>query len=392
MATITLSQSFLERDLSGLFTPVAVKDSVKSIFSDLQGDVSFNEDVPKNGILKNPTFSGTAGEYKTNGSVIYKINSAGDVSGSSNFKGAAITTDRGNINLTGAFSINSSFDGNYSSSQKLTNISYVDEGGSTWSVVGGYNLINKYSATNDKTTHSYSESFQSFTSTDSNKNSINFVGNLKWNYPNDEAVESGYISSLSLNLAGTKLTATGLKLTYNDMLSFELGSVGDLLPQFLIGNDVLTVSSTDSIHEINGYSGNDKIIGSIEDDTIIGGAGSDKLTGGKGADRFLFSTSDFFNENTDGNTTYNKSLDTITDFSIADGDTLSIDDNDVSVFYKTLTLAKKESPEGYFAVTGESKIYYGMMDINDKYAAIPVIVVTGKNIFSADGSGWIDFT
>ncbi len=70
------------------------------------------------------------------------------------------------------------------------------------------------------------------------------------------------------------------------------------------GNDILT-----------GGSGDDLLLGGSGDDTLIGGMGEDIMTGGLGADTFEWTPSDLrvFNE-----------TDTITDFSIAEGDKLDL--------------------------------------------------------------------
>lgn len=62
-------------------------------------------------------------------------------------------------------------------------------------------------------------------------------------------------------------------------------------------------------YTIIGTGGNDILTGSNGNDTLIGGAGDDTLTGGLGKDTFLFT---------------NQGVDTITDFSVSDGDILGI--------------------------------------------------------------------
>jgi Ca2+-binding RTX toxin-like protein len=83
------------------------------------------------------------------------------------------------------------------------------------------------------------------------------------------------------------------------------------------GNDTLNgVSGTDSLiggngtDSLNGGLGNDTLIGGDGTDTLIGAGGTDSLTGGAGADRFAY-------------TANNQGVDTITDFTIADGDRLA---------------------------------------------------------------------
>lgn len=83
------------------------------------------------------------------------------------------------------------------------------------------------------------------------------------------------------------------------------------------GNDTLNgVSGNDSLNGgdgndiLNGGLGTDTLIGGDGNDTLNGGAGTDSLTGGAGADRFAY-------------TANNQGVDTITDFTIADGDLLA---------------------------------------------------------------------
>ncbi len=83
------------------------------------------------------------------------------------------------------------------------------------------------------------------------------------------------------------------------------------------GNDTLNgVSGSDTLiggdgnDSLNGGAGTDTLIGGDGDDSLIGGVGTDTLTGGAGADRFAY-------------TATNQGVDTITDFTIADGDLLA---------------------------------------------------------------------
>lgn len=169
------------------------------------------------------------------------------------------------------------------------------------------------------------------------------------------------------------------------MLSFELGNINDLLPNFLMGNDVLTVSATDAVHEINGYAGNDKITGSTEDDTIIGGAGSDKMAGGKGSDTYLFSKDDFLTENSKGDLIFNKSVDAVSDFNLKDHDTLDFTDLGALSFYATLSEAKNDSAY-LFYVKGSGKIYLNTDTTGDKYTPTVIITLTGNPAVNPEGT------
>ncbi len=63
---------------------------------------------------------------------------------------------------------------------------------------------------------------------------------------------------------------------------------------------------------LNGLEGNDYLYGYGGDDVLIGGAGNDTLIGGAGADTFVFDSS--------------ADVDTVQDFSLADGDKIDISD------------------------------------------------------------------
>src|SRR5690606_27677923 len=78
------------------------------------------------------------------------------------------------------------------------------------------------------------------------------------------------------------------------------------------GND--TLSGGNGNDWIFGQEGNDVITGNGGNDVLSGGSGNNTLTGGTGADTFLFLKTE-----TDG-------LDSITDYSLAQGDKLDISD------------------------------------------------------------------
>ncbi|WP_138470291.1 family 16 glycosylhydrolase [Poseidonocella sp. HB161398] len=77
------------------------------------------------------------------------------------------------------------------------------------------------------------------------------------------------------------------------------------------GSDLL--EGDDGDNEIYGLDGRDQLYGYGGNDTLSGGALKDSLTGGEGADVFYFDT-----------TTLDGYRDTVTDFSIADGDKIDI--------------------------------------------------------------------
>ena len=80
------------------------------------------------------------------------------------------------------------------------------------------------------------------------------------------------------------------------------------------GTDILT-----SIENVTGSNFNDTLIGNDGANTLTGGLGNDILTGGDGADIFKWTSADITSSGT-------PFTDTITDFSIADGDRLDLTD------------------------------------------------------------------
>ena len=90
----------------------------------------------------------------------------------------------------------------------------------------------------------------------------------------------GTINSLTLNLDGQYIEVSGMKLSAAVLYSSSLST---LLPTILSRNDTITGTGVDG-QILDGYGGNDTIIGGEGDDTLIGGAGNDLLNGGMGND------------------------------------------------------------------------------------------------------------
>ena len=92
-----------------------------------------------------------------------------------------------------------------------------------------------------------------------------------------------------------------------------LNATGNNLANTLVGNSAAnTLTGFMGVDVLLGYGGADRLIGGIGNDRLAGGSGADILSGGIGFDTFIF-------ENGTGN-------DQITDFSIASGDRLRLDD------------------------------------------------------------------
>ena len=147
----------------------------------------------------------------------------------------------------------------------------------------------------------------------------------------------------------------------------KISGTGNKLDNLLLGNDGHNI--------LKGMAGND---------TLIGGKGSDTLTGGKGIDTFSFSTSDFLTENESGDFVFNKSVDTISDFNLKDGDLLSFVDS-ILEFYPDLVSAKSAESELFYV---KGTIYFNVDTTALNYTPVAIIKLTGNPKVNAD---FIDF-
>lgn len=426
MATIALTQSFLDADLSSIQSFGAISSEVADINSELLSAPSFGHDEPtvsgNTYTYKNPTYSGTYGEYKLTGSYVEKFDDYGNSQSiSAKYSGLTVLTSSGTIKFNFSMAVSANLStGIGSTSYKSTSTSYVGSDGSKWSLVGSEIFSYKYNANTESETYSYSQSFKSFSSSDADGNSISLSGSIKYNSNTEEY--SGYMTSITVKVNGVTLSSS-VKLSLDDLTDLSLGSVSSLLPSYLSGNDTITLSSTDPVSDaVYGYAGNDKITGSSEDDALYGGdgestgsgndslaggagtdslyggdgsdaldggtdddvlgggAGSDKLTGGKGADIFVFNLDDFFVYKDDGYTIKTTNTDTVADFSVNDGD--SLDGFSIEGYYTTLAEAKNEDMGEYVIYeTSTGKIYYdpdGISSDSSSAAAVVIVILTGK--------------
>ncbi|MBD2548141.1 hypothetical protein H6G65_00775 [Microcystis elabens FACHB-917] len=155
-------------------------------------------------------------------------------------------------------------------------------------------------------------------------------------------------------------------------------AVGDA--DFTLTDTQLTGLGTDTLNGIHqaqliGYSGANRFDASAftlgpvlinagaGNDTLIGGAGNDTLTGGAGADRFRFATA--------LNATTNR--DVITDFSLAQGDTIELENAVFTAFTAAGSLAASAFFIGAAATTSAHRILYN--------------VRTGLLAYDSDGNG-----
>lgn len=111
------------------------------------------------------------------------------------------------------------------------------------------------------------------------------------------------------------LTGDGDGPFYADYL---IGQGGDDTLSGGVGSDRLEGGSGNDT--LRGGTGNDILSGGEGDDLLVGGTGNDILTGGDGADTFQWLSGD------DINSEGGMATDTITDFSVADGDVIDLSD------------------------------------------------------------------
>jgi Ca2+-binding RTX toxin-like protein len=132
---------------------------------------------------------------------------------------------------------------------------------------------------------------------------------------NDLALAAGPLAS-----AGTTTVSITSAVTVDGADRNDLGFTDTFrltVPQVLAGDDLTNdvLSGGAGTQLIYGLDGTDTLTGGNGNDGLFGGLGADNLTGGSGADMFGWETGDL-----DGN------VDTITDFTIGDGDALDISD------------------------------------------------------------------
>ena len=415
MATIKLSRTLLDTDLSNLWTPsqvFAVIDRIGEDFLSLiDGGFTAVDPIISNGgktyTYKNPVVDGYYGNLSMKGSAVIKYDAYGDpVSGSLNFNNFVYVNDEGTLKVSATLtgSDNSS---SYSLKITSTGASYEGSDGSKWSIKESESYSYKYNYNTGAENYSYSDKITSLSSSDTSGNTINYSGNYTYNNATEDY--SGYMTLVTLTVGSTSLKITGLKITYDELLDdsdYSFSTLSEILPAFLTGNDTITVSSTDSPNDaINGYAGNDKITGSNEDDyligddgndTLIGGAGddrlygdggndsldggvgndtlialfgSDKLKGGAGADSFLIGIEgyDFSNLSKVG-------IHTVTDFKIAEGDTINLGDFEADIGIVANKAAGISEEWQLFYDKSSGTVYY---DAEYDGRPVPIVKIIG---------------
>ena len=153
--------------------------------------------------------------------------------------------------------------------------------------------------------------------------------------------------SLNLGLATSQAVNANLSLNLGSGSTFE-NAIGGALADTLTGNSLA--------NSLTGGGGND---------TLIGGAGNDTLVGGLGADRFRFATAT--------NATTNR--DVISDFTIAQGDRIELENAIFTALPTTGPLAASSFLIGTAATNGSQRILYNS--------------ATGLLSYDSDGNGAI---
>lgn len=409
MTTLKLSGDLVDADIAGAASIAQVLADYALIINDLRNGVVLSSEPAgspsgRTQIYKDPDATGSFGEYMLKGAGIVSRGLDGElISYKSQFTSAKATSDNGEASIKAIIDAETT-PKSLTSSIKLDSVNFVGEDSSKWSVTGAYTYKLSQNSVTGEGSAVESMVITSVSSMDVEGNSLRFNGNVKFDYATEEYV--GYFTSMTLSFGsdsltssgyGTKITATGLKMTYEDLLALEAELVDDLLPYMLKGNDIITTADKDPTDTIFGYTGNDRITGSSEDDQIYGGDGESKnsgndtlrggagddelfgedgddileggagddllnggsgqntLKGGKGADKFIldFANFDFTSKGKIGVTV-------VADYKTSEDDELELDDafGEVAV-YKTLKAAQADMSTStviYESSTG--KMYY----------------------------------
>ena len=135
--------------------------------------------------------------------------------------------------------------------------------------------------------------------------------------------------------------------TVASSVSFSLAAIANVENLTLTGTAANGIGNSLS-NILTGNNSNNNLNGGAGIDTLIGGAGNDTLTGGLGADAFRFDSP--LNSGTN--------LDSITDFSIIQGDTIQLSRNIFTAFTTTGTLAASAFFVGAAATNATQRILY----------------------------------
>jgi hypothetical protein len=305
------------------------------------------------------------------------------------------------LNYTNSWSSKDSgvYEGNstYSLTSKISYSNIDTDSGTSLTANVAYNYSSKY--LNDNYSSSLSFTSAVFKIVSESTSSLSFSGEVKNN--NEEI--SLNLKNFTLETPSLKMISAAVSATdFDSLVFYDLRNIlgndsvegGALISEETISNitntfqyfnqadNTITIKSSEGT-EINAGDGKDVVVGGIGDDTIAGGAGSDKLTGGKGLDTFRFALSDFISENSSGDSAFNKSADTITDFNLKDGDVLDFGEMGQLGFYKTLNDAKDDEAQLFYV---KGQIYYNVDMTGEKYVPTVIITLTGNPALNAEGT------
>jgi Ca2+-binding RTX toxin-like protein len=251
--------------------------------------------------FSNPSFDGTYGTYTSTGTFSGTFDSNNDMTtGAINLTNLTARTTNAYLYGDGVITLIGGIKGSVknnveTSTYTVTQANYIGDDGSRWSVSGSLKYTYKENYITGYITDSFTGSFNSMSSSDVSGNSILLTGKYTYNAAIDDF--TGYMTTLKVTIGSTQLTVSKLKITPEDWSESYLTTMAELLPNFLTGNDVITVSNNDPLSELEplfGYAGNDTMNGSNDDDWMVGGeydndveivgSGNDKLNGGDGDD------------------------------------------------------------------------------------------------------------
>lgn len=351
MATFTTNQALLNTSIASLKSFSAFIADANKVFLDLQTVVysngfDGNPDAQSSAgkeTYTNPKYTGEFGLYTLIGKSTTSFDSKTfDVaSQASSFKNATIVTAGGaTLLVTGSFSYSDSASGIETTKVSITNIAFVGADSVTkWSAKANMSFSETYNYNTDAVKTTFVEKYTAFTTSDANGNSLTLTGSIEYNQAT--SAYKGAITAMSLIVAnGVKISATGLKLSYADVVAMNMDTVSGLMPSLLTGKDTIS--------------------GGTGDDTLNGYLGSDSLTGGAGSDTFVFSTA-----------LSKTNVDTITGYTVAD-DRIQLDH---AIFNK---LTAGVSIADYFQVGTKADSANDFIIYDSK---------SGKLLYDADGNG-----
>lgn len=185
----------------------------------------------------------------------------------------------------------------------------------------------------------------------------------------DESTDSwDKVETAAVNLGSSLLESATSKTS----VTFKAKGATDVGFEGTSGVDVCTGNA--GANTFWGFAGNDTLSGGAGGDLLAGGSGNDKLTGGADSDLFVF----------DSELNAKNNKDTITDFSVSQGDALGLDDE---VFGLTEITAdnirvnktgKAEDEDDFIIFNTKTKtLSFDADGSGTEYAAIDFVVLTG---------------